>query len=132
MSLCGFVQGVPGYPGGDLPAASSFGVDVFAPGNTNATTNPGNQGLLGRFVRLRAVGATVGFIMGPTQASVTGANAPSLSATGVNATGGCDQLSPGEWIDLNISVSTRWIGFIGSGSGTLILRPSSTGGDGGG
>jgi hypothetical protein len=55
-----------------------------------------------------------------------------LTATGVNAVGGCDQLSPGEWIDLSISVSTRWIGFVGSAAGTLILRPSSTGGDGGG
>lgn len=105
---------------------------MFAPGAANATTNPNSQGLLGRFVRLRAVSATVGFIMGPTQASVSGANAPVLTATGVNAVGGCDQLSPGEWIDLSISVSTRWIGFVGSAAGTLILRPSSTGGDGGG
>jgi hypothetical protein len=134
LSLCGFVSGVPGFPGNpdNDVASGSFGVDVFAPMGGNPTTNISTTGLLGRIVRFRAVTATVGFITGPTQASVTGSNAPSLTATGVNGTGCCDQLAPGEWVDLNISISTRWIGFIGSGSGYFIMRPSSTGGAGGG
>jgi hypothetical protein len=91
------------------------------------------RGLLGMWVRFRLVTATgAGLVFGPSVGSVSGANAPVLANTGVNgATGVCDQLVVNEWQDLWVSVNTRWLGFIGSGAGTLIVRPSSKGFAGG-
>ena len=92
------------------------------------------RGLLGMWVRYRntSSSAIIGFVHGPTSASVSGANAPVLANTGINgATGVCDQLVANEWQDLWVSVNTRWLGLVGSAAGTLMIRPSSKGYAGG-
>ena len=117
-----------GAPTLDGTGQTGPGPDVVAP--VQSSRNVDQQGLLGRYVYLRAVTSTVGFICGPTQALVTGGNAPVLATTGNNTAGCCDRLITEEWQEMWISASTRWLGYIASGAGTLIIRASSVGGQG--
>jgi hypothetical protein len=118
-------QGAPTLDGG---GQTGPGPDIVAP--VQSSRNVDQQGLLGRYVYLRAVTSTVGFICGPTQALVTSANAPVLATTGSNTAGCCDRLIPEEWQEMWISGSTRWLGYVATGAGTLIIRASSVGGQG--
>jgi hypothetical protein len=105
--------------------------DIYSPlmgrGSGNFT------GLLGRYVRLTAVGATIWVVQGPTQASVTGGNAPVIpvtTASVINGAGVPEPITSTFYVDWYVTVSTRWIGFIGSAAGYLIVRPSSVGANG--
>ena len=120
LTLCGY-QSPPPDPG-NL-------VDILADQEFSSAVN--FQGLLGRYVRFRAVTQTVGVIFGATQAAVTAGNAPVLTNTGVNTAGCCYQLAAGEWMDYWISTSNRWLGFVAAADGgKLIIVPSSVGGNG--
>ena len=127
LSLCGAQQPIAdnsGWPG----------VDILAPVQRSATTgaNP-QQGLLGRYVRATAYGATIWYRQGPTVTSVTGSNAPATPVGTANSINGLTDSEPifqNTWVDLWVSVGTRYIGYIGSGAGYLIVRPSARGGQG--
>jgi hypothetical protein len=87
-------------------------------------------GLLNRYVRFTAVGTTVSVLFGATTGAVTGGNAPNPATTGINAAGACEPIPAGSYVDLWISPNTQFIGYIGAGAGTLVVRPASRGGQG--
>lgn len=114
LTLCG-----PQGTDGNMSLA-----DLFEPSGQPAL------GCMNRYVRLTAVSTTVSVLFGASQAAVTGGNAPNTGTTGVNTAGCCEPIPPGSYIDVWISTNTRWMGFIGAGNGTLVVRPSSRGGQG--
>ncbi len=97
--------------GVQVPAAASYASKV---------------GFQGRYVTLHADGADVGFVFGPTSASVTGANAPVLATVGVNVAGVCERLSNGERLQYYVAAGTDvFIGFVATGAGVLRILASS-------
>ena len=86
---------------------------------------------------LQAVGVTVGIIVGNVVGDVTGANAPSLAAAGAvtaagvytSALGTCWQLIPGQPSAIlefePAPTQDVFVGFIGSGNGTLLVYQCS-------
>jgi hypothetical protein len=84
-------------------------------------------GCVERYTRFEAITSTAGLLFGPTSLSVTGANAPNLTATGVNAQGVCVQVPAGSYVDYLITPSTRYMGFVGSGAGYVNVSPTSKG-----
>ena len=131
LSLIGLAPGIAGYPVSD---ASTALTDLVAPTPSNAL-GAGQSGMLGRYMRFRAsgTGLTIGLIFGAAVGEVSSANAPVLATTGLsNVTPGvCTEMVSGEWQDFWISTSTRWLGLVASGSGSVILWYSSFGGAGG-
>lgn len=84
-------------------------------------------GCVGRYVRFEAITSTLGLLFSNSTLNVTGSYAPSLTATGVNANGVCVQVTPGNYVDYWISPSTRYVGFVASGTGNIIISPTSRG-----
>jgi hypothetical protein len=124
LSLCG-QQGV------DPDLLPDIYAQLMGRGSGNFT------GLLGRYCRFSAYSATAGaaiwVVQGPTLASVTGANAPVIpvtTASVINGAGVPEPIVAGTYVDWYVTVSTRFIGFIGSSAGWLIVRPSSVGANG--
>jgi hypothetical protein len=108
--------------------ADASGVNLAVIGGT--TTNLANQaqqrpnGLLGDYVDIYADAADVGIVAGATQASVTGANVPSLTATGTGVIGTpvaglCRVIPKGTSQRFFVTSDTPWLGFIGSGAGFI-------------
>jgi hypothetical protein len=127
LAACGAQQ--PIADNGQWP-----GVDILARQQHSSSTgaNP-FQGMQGRWMRATAYGATIWLRQGPTAASVTTPNAPAIPVGTSNSVNGLTDSEPvfqNTWVDLWVSVGTRWIGYIGSGAGYLIVRPSSRGGQG--
>lgn len=95
------------------------------------------NGVLGVRVCLQAITATVGIVVGNSVADVTGTNAPVLAAQGTLTAAGiyappvgggsCWQISPAGIIEFEPAFSAsggyqdRYLGFVGSGSGSLLL-----------
>ena len=80
-------------------------------------------GLPGHYVALQADGGDVYIITGPTAASVTGANAPSSTAAGTNATGGCVKIPSGFTAQFKPSVTLDWfLGYVTSAGNTATIR----------
>jgi hypothetical protein len=126
-----------GYPltGGSSGNAPDPGLltDVLA--NLQSTSNISFTGLLGRYVRMTAYGATFWIVNGASSAAVSAANAPVIPTGTANLTGvGVPEpIFQNTWVDLFISVNTRWLGAISSASGSgvfLMIRPSSVGANG--
>ena len=84
-------------------------------------------GCVERYTRFEAITANMGVLFGPTSVAVTGANAPNLTATGINAAGVCVQVPAGTYVDYLITPSTRFVGFIASASGYINVSPTSKG-----
>lgn len=130
LSAIGFQQPIAdngGFPGPDVVAPIE-GTQVTLVGGVSP-----QQGLLGRYVRFTAYSANIWIVQGPTLASVTSVNAPVLPAgtsSLLNAAGNSEPIFAGTWVDLWVSQSTRFLGYLGSGAGWLIVRPSSVGGQG--
>jgi hypothetical protein len=127
LAACGAQQPIAtdnGWPGNDILAATQ---------RSATTGNNPEQGLQGRWMRATAYGATIWIRQGPTLASVTSGNAPVIPATAastINTAADCEPIFQNTWVDLWVSVGTRYLGFIGSAAGYLIVRPSSRGGQG--
>lgn len=94
----------------------------------NQTRSLANQwqnttGAMGKIVIIYADGADVGVVFGPNQAAVTGGNAPSLAANGVNVTGGCARIPNGQRRAFELSAGMdNWLGFVASASGTMRIE----------
>ena len=84
-------------------------------------------GCVERYTRFEAITANMGVLFGPTSIAVTGANAPNLTATGVNAAGVCVQVPAGTYVDYLITPSTRFVGFVASAAGYINVSPTSKG-----
>jgi hypothetical protein len=85
---------------------------------------------LDKYVEFYADGVDFGLTWGPSNASVTGNNAPNLSVTGVNTTGGngacCLRIPAGTTRSFYIHTSTLWVGYVASaGQGFLRIMPTS-------
>lgn len=94
----------------------------------NATNNATEQpaGLPGHWVRFEAVTADCGIVLGPTSASVTGGNVPSLAASGVNATGACVRIPAGQYREFRLAQGVDvFLGYVASGAGQLIVTQVS-------
>jgi hypothetical protein len=87
------------------------------------------NGVQGQGIVLQAVTATVGLIVGKAVGDVTGANAPVLATQGTltagvytPVAGTCWQLAPGATIEFEPALTQDFfLGFVGSGSGSLLL-----------
>jgi hypothetical protein len=82
-------------------------------------------GPLGCYVSFTADGGDVYVVFGPTQASVTGANAPVIATTGVNVAGVAYKLKQDVEKPLLLTTQDVWMGYIGSASCTLRFYRSS-------
>jgi len=117
-------------------SADANGVDLNTIGNTttgaagkgpNETNQPNQKVGLAtgdRHVLIQADGADVWITSGKDQASVTGANAPSSSATGKGilgtpATGICFRIKNGDWMKYTPKPDRPWLNWIGSGVGKI-------------
>ena len=84
-------------------------------------------GCVERYTRFEAITSTVGLTFSNVSTGVTGANAPNLTATGINGVGVCIQIPAGSYVDYLITPSTRYVGLIASATGYLVVTPSSKG-----
>lgn len=83
-------------------------------------------GFVGHWVKLVADGADVGFITGPTSASVSGANAPTLATTGgATVAGTCDRIFAGTTWQFLVKGDDRYLGVVGSAGGSLRIVQTS-------
>lgn len=83
-------------------------------------------GLPGRYVTFFADGADVYVTFGPTNASVTGANAPVAATNGINGVGVGSKIPSGQNRRWLLAVGTDlFIGFVASAAGQLRIEPSS-------
>lgn len=92
-----------------------------------ANNNTLKTGATGFYVSFEADTADAGIIFGPTQASVTGGNAPNLSTTGVNAAGACARIfagQPPQRYQLQAGLDI-WFGYVGASTGNLRVWVSS-------
>ena len=98
------------------------------PGSGGAQQSPfmNPSGFVGHYVDIFADGADVGIISGPTQASVTGGNAPNLSTTGSPGTAGtCMRIASGTFRSYYVKPDDQWLGVVGSAAGNLRIALSS-------
>lgn len=90
-------------------------------------------GCVGREVDIFVDGVVpIYIIAGPTQASVTGGNAPAIATAGTNVAGICVPLYPtaatgpaNKPYRYKVRSGTRFLGFISSGTPTIRIAPSS-------
>lgn len=115
-------------------SADANGLDMRLIGAVVAdTTKQGSEtglGTVDHYVTLIADGADVYITSGPTKASVTGANAPSIAALGVGvlgtpATGICFRIPNGATFPCIPTVDRPWVNWVGSAAGTLRIFKSS-------
>ena len=86
----------------------------------------GIAGLIGHRVTFTASNCNVGLNFGSAIGGVTNANAPNFSNNGVNCNGGCIAIGAGQSVTYNITVSTRWMGYIAqANSGVLTITMAS-------
>ena len=127
LSTVGSVASIPITAGAGVVDLRTLFAQAQNDGNAYGKQTAGVQGT--RIV-LHAVTATVGVICGDTQAHVSSTYAPSLSAQGTLngagvytlANGSCEQLAPGDRVEFEPALGIdNFLGFIGSGSGTLVI-----------
>jgi hypothetical protein len=126
-----------GYPltgayGGNAPDPGNLS-DIMA--NMQSTSNIDFTGLLGKYARLTAYGANFWIVNGAGSAAVSAGNAPVIptGTANLSGVGVPEPIFQNTWVDLFVSVNTRWLGAISSASGSgvfLMIRPSSVGGNG--
>lgn len=93
---------------------------------TSTPAEPEKPGFLGHYVMVFADGADAGVIFGPLVANVTGANAPALATQGGAGTAGaCFRIPAGQAIKYLLHGDDRFVGFVGSGNGTLRIAQAS-------
>lgn len=126
-----------------FPQLPSAGVSNTVPATNSAYTSQLN-GACDQFISITATSATVGVVFGPTAASVTTAgslyNAPALAVVGTVSGGAytlpaassgspgivCLPIPAGTTVRFRItSYQDKFMGFVGSGAGTLYLYQSS-------
>lgn len=113
--------------------ADANGLDLRTIGDTVANSAQQGQeglGVVGHYITIQADGADIWIKSGKTQADVTGANAPSPTATGVGIIG-----TPIAGASFKIPKETErsfyptpdhpWLGFIGSGGGYIRIFKTS-------
>ena len=130
LSLLGYPM--TGASGGNAPDPGLLS-DILA--NTQSTSNIDFTGLLGKYARLTAYGATFWIVNGASSAAVSTTNAPVIptGTANLSGVGVPEPVFQNTWVDIFISVNTRWLGAISSTSGSgvfLMIRPSSVGANG--
>jgi hypothetical protein len=118
--------------GANVPPANIAPATASSPGGGGTVQslqaiNP--TGWLGHWIDITvdAGGGDLGIISGPTLASVTGSNAPSISATGASGTAGnCYRLPVGSLKSYIPRADDRYIGVV-SFSGTCTFRIALSG-----
>lgn len=82
-------------------------------------------GCVNRYVTFEAIGCNVGVAFSNSNAGAANIN---TANTGVNGVGCCIQILNGTTKDIFIHSYTQWMGYqASSGSGTLVIYPSSRG-----
>lgn len=124
--------------GAPANASQSFEGNIPGTGGTQSqsATGPGGgaasapflgaEGYIGHWIDIDvdAGGGDLGFISGPTSASVTGGNAPALATTGAAGTAGCCKRIPaGTSKPYFVTANDRFLGVISS-AGTCTVRIS--------
>lgn len=102
----------------NLATLDNQAVDI----STADTTQTGTQDCYVTFV---ADGQDAYVNFGPAQANVTGANAPVIATTGVNAASGAFKLPANVPSHFRITASDIWMGYIAGAAGTLRFYRSS-------
>ena len=128
LSLCGQLT-----PVGDNAAPYA---DVYAP--LEGVGAASFAGFLGRYCNFAFYSATAGAFcivkFADVSASVLTANVPVIPSTTSNVVNGVGSgrivWGGSEGPDFFIGKSTRWLGFIGSAAGWLVVTPSSRGANG--
>ena len=99
-------------------------------------TDPGNKNPLGHYVTVQNDGTNdVYLVFGPTQASVSGANAPAAATTGTNAVGLCMRVASGSEKRFKLPVGDtassagvggdspgRWMAYVCKATQTATIR----------
>jgi hypothetical protein len=131
------LSGEPGAAGASasIPAINSqqatnvLPVKPSAAVSGSSTSTPAElpkPGFVGHFCTFFADGADVGVVFGPTLASVNGGNAPNLATQGNAGTAGaCFRIPSGQALRFAVLGDHRFLGFVGSGNGTLRIAISS-------
>lgn len=102
---------------------AGFANATSAPGTTTAPTPPNPGGAVGRWIDIFADGADLGYISGPTSASVSGGNAPVLATTGNAGTAGnCARLLNGTFRTYFVLPDDKFLGVVSPG--TCVVRIS--------
>lgn len=84
------------------------------------------KGFIGQWVDIFADGSDVGYVFGPTNASVSGGNAPVLATTGNPGTAGaCMRITSGTAKTYYIKPDDAFMGYVGAGTGNLRIAISS-------
>lgn len=102
----------------NLATLDNQAVDI----STADTTQAGVQDCLVTFI---ADAQDAYVIFGPSQASVTGGNAPVIATTGVNVAGAAMKIPQNMPTRLRITASDIWMGYIAGAAGTLRFYRSS-------
>lgn len=106
------------------PTSASVGIAV--PGTVQAPTILQPSGFVGRWIDIYADGADLGIVAGPTNASVSGANAPALATTGTAVGAGqCMRIPNGFWRTYFVTADTAFLGIVASAAGTARICASS-------
>ena len=103
--------------------------------SASRSSDMGQQGAppfcVNRYVRFTANGTAVGLSFGANANAVSNTFAPNAGNTGIansntNAPSNCEIIPAGSFVDYYIDEGTQYMGYVAvSGTGTLIIRPSS-------
>lgn len=109
-------------------SGSADSVDITTIGPQPGAASKGGieqDGGADKFIYIYADGADVGYYFGPSQAAVTGGNAPALATNGLNAAGCCARILSGQRHRVRPTAKNNWMGFVGSGAGQIRITVSS-------
>lgn len=116
-------------------STSAASQDLQAIGQTAASAADSDKipqagapsGMINRRMSITAVTANLGVVFGPNVGAVSNANAPNLGNTGANTPSCCYFIPAGQERKFFIHPDSRFIGFVGSGAGSIVMCSISRG-----
>lgn len=117
--------GGPGAQAGNEGAMIPTGSQSQPVGQAGSGTAGGGLqwvtgGFIGKWIDIWADGGDIGIITGPTNASVTGGNAPVLATTGgLGTAGNCVRIAAGTMQPYYVTPDDQFLGLVGAAAGSV-------------